>query len=131
MRLQLSILLLCFSGLIVAGCAEQSAIKFVGPTVDTFSGKLVHDGKPVTFAEEGVIVQVMTPQGARFGIPIAADGSFQVGKMQTGQYSAILERTKKGAKGSTIPNMYNIPGGFKIEEGKSDYSIELGKGWKA
>jgi len=132
MRLNLAALLLFASGFVLLGCAEKSALKFVGPTVDTFTGQVVHDGKPVTFPEgDGVSVQVITEQGARFGIPIASDGTFKVGKMQVGKYSAILERTKKGAKGATVPNMYNVPGGFRIEEGKNEYTIELGKNWKA
>jgi len=132
MRVHLVALLLFVSGFALLGCAEKSAIKFVGPTVDTFTGKIIHDGKPVTFPEgEEVSVQVVTEQGRRFGIPIAPDGTFKVGKMQVGKYSAILERTKKGPKGASVPNMYNVPGGFKIEEGKSEYTIDLGKSWKA
>jgi len=132
MRVHLFAILLFVSGFGLLGCAEKSALKFVGPTVDSFSGTVVQDGKPVKFPDgEEVTVQVITEQGARFGIPISSDGTFKVGKMQVGKYSATLERTKPGPKGSTVPSRYNVPGGFKIEEGKSEYTIDLGKGWKA
>jgi hypothetical protein len=52
--------------------------------------------------------------------------------MPIGKYSAMLIREKKAAAGSRGPprDMYNIPDGFIIEEGKTEYTIELGPNWK-
>jgi hypothetical protein len=115
-------------GLLAVGCGSR---KFDGPTVDAFTGRVVKDGKPVSFpAGESVELQVILHEKAQqFGIPIAADGSFKIGWMPIGKYSAILKRVKEGAmKGG--PNMYNVPGGFEIVDGKTEYEVELGKNWK-
>jgi hypothetical protein len=112
---------------LVSGCGSKS---FDGPTVDAFTGRVVKDGKPVTLpADETVQIKVIHEKTAKsFGIPLAGDGTFKIGWMPIGKYSAILVREKQNAKGG--PNMYNVPGGFSIEDGKTEYEIELGKNWK-
>jgi hypothetical protein len=113
-------------GLAAIGCKKR----FDGPTIDAFSGKLVQDGKPVTFPEgEQVLLQVFHEKGQSFGIPIHSDGSFKIGWMPIGKYSAMLTRQSKKARGSPL-NRYSVSGGLTIQDGKMDYTIDLGKGWK-
>jgi len=110
----------------LAGCGRK---EFDGPTVSAFAGRLVQNGRPVTFAgEEGVQVHLMHEKAQSFNIPVQADGSWKIGWMPVGKYSATLLRSKKGDKGP--PSRYAIPGGLTIEDGKTDYTVELGKGWK-
>jgi hypothetical protein len=127
MRVSLSAALVAVLGLADAGCNRKP---FDGPTVDAFTGKLVQDGKPVSLPEgEQVLLQVFHEKGQSFGIPVQPDGSFKVGWMPIGKYSAILTRQSKAQKGSPL-NRYTVPGGLTIQEGKTDYTIDLGKGWK-
>jgi hypothetical protein len=119
--------LLAGLALAAGGCGPRKS--YDGPTVDSFTGKLTHDGKDVSFPEsEEVTLQVAHEKGQRFGVPIQPDGSFKVTWMPIGTYAAILERAKKGQVGP--PSRYGVPGGLKIEAGKTEYTIELGKGWK-
>lgn len=114
-------------GLLTVGCGDKKS--FEGPTVDAFTGQLVQDGKPVSFpAGQDVQLKVIHEKAQSFGIPISEQGSFKIGWMPIGKYSAILIRQKEGTKGG--PQMYNVPGGFEIVAGKTDYQIELGKNWK-
>jgi hypothetical protein len=114
-------------GFLTAGCGEKKS--FDGPTVDAFTGRVVSDGKPVSFpAGEVVQLKVIHDKAKSFGIPLQTDGSFKIGWMPIGKYSAILIRQTEGGKGG--PNMYNVPSGFEIETGKTEYTVELGKGWK-
>lgn len=113
-------------GWLTTGCAEK---KFDGPTVDAFTGRVVGAGKAVSFpAGESVQLKVIHEKAQSFGIPLQQDGSFKIGWMPIGKYSAILIRQKEGGKGG--PSMYNVPGGFEIVDGKTEYEIELGKNWK-
>jgi hypothetical protein len=115
-------------GLVVSGCGPRKP--FTGPTVDAFNGRLTHDGKPVSFPDgESVMLEVYHQTGEKFGIPIRPDGTFRIGWMPIGKYSAMLMRERKSARGAPA-SRYNIPGGFTIEDGKTEYSIELGKGWQ-
>ncbi|HEX4610733.1 MAG TPA: hypothetical protein VH092_21265 [Urbifossiella sp.] len=109
------------------GCGKK---EFDGPTVDSFTGRVVCDGKPVSLPSgESVLLKLIHEKNAQsFGIPLQPDGSFKIGWMPIGKYSAILVRTKDGGRGG--PNMYNVPGGFEIVDGKTEYQIELGKNWK-
>jgi hypothetical protein len=113
-------------GLTVAGCKSR---EFDGPTVDAFNGRVVRDGEPVSFPEgEQVTLQVSLHEKAQsFGIPLKSDGSFQITWMPIGKYSMMLERPPKGGKGP--PTKYQVPGELVIEPGKTEYTIELGKGW--
>ncbi|MFO0926223.1 MAG: hypothetical protein U0736_04170 [Gemmataceae bacterium] len=115
-------------GLAVAGCSRDPS---AGPKVDAFTGHLVHDGKPVKFSsDEKVSLKLFHEKGESFGIPLQPDGSFKIGWMLTGKYAVTLtrERTGSGAKGGQ--KTYTVPGGLTIETGKTDYALELGKGWK-
>ena len=115
---------------LVAGCGEPVA-KFEGPTVNEFVGKLVHEGKPVSFpAEEKVTLQAFHEKGQQFVIPIQSDGSFKIGWMPIGKYSPTLTRLKASAKGGA-PSTYALPpGALAIVDGKTQYDIELGKSYK-
>src|SRR5262249_54836286 len=65
-------------------------------------------------------------------ILIQSDGTFKVGSgMPAGKWTAALVRTKGslGARGGS-QQRYRIPGGFTIEEGKTEYEIELGPNWR-
>jgi hypothetical protein len=118
-------------GLAVFGCTNKRG-GYVGPTVDAFHGKVTHNGNPVTFAEnEEVQLSLYHETGQHFGIPLKADGTFEIGWMPIGKYAIMLERiaqtpVKKGPQ----KTMYNVPDGLTIEEGKRDYVIELGKNFK-
>jgi hypothetical protein len=110
------------------GCGPKSS--YDGPTVDAFTGRLTHNGQQVSFPEDKpVTLKVNHEKGTSFGIPIQPDGTFRVGRMPTGKYGAVMERPVPGGKGRSI-STYNVPGGLTIQEGQTDYTIELGKDWK-
>jgi hypothetical protein len=116
-------------GLTAAGCGPSKP--FDGPTVDAFNGKVVHNGKPVSFpADEKVELKLFHEKGESFGIPIQPDGSFQIGWMPIGKYTATLLRDKHEGGKKSAPGMYSVPGGLTITDGQTEYTIELGKGWK-
>ena len=118
-------------GLAVFGCANKRG-GYEGPTVDTFHGKVTHNGNPVQFAEnEEVQLSLYHEKGQQFGIPLKADGTFEIGWMPTGKYAIMLERiAPTPAKKGPQKTRYNVPDGLTIEEGKRDYVIELGKDFK-
>ena len=120
----------CCLGLAVFGCTRNKG-GYEGPTVDAFHGKVTHNGNPVQFAEkEEVHLSLYHEKGQQFGIPLKADGTFEIGWMPTGKYSIMLERiVQNPAKGAT-KTRYNVPNSLTIEEGKKDYVIELGKNFK-
>jgi hypothetical protein len=111
--------------LVSLGCGKPNR-PVEGPFVEAFVGKVVRDGKPVTFPEnEDVQLEVVHRKSAyHFGIPLKPDGTWTIGWMPIGDYSVTLERTPKG---SHQPRKQGVPGGLKIEEGKTEYTIELGK----
>jgi len=113
-------------GLMVAGCKSRP---FDGPTVEAFNGRVVRNGEPVSFPEgETVELKVFHEKGQSFGIPLQSDGSFKIGWMPIGKYTVMLNRSPKNGRGA--PTRYGVPGGLEIQEGKLDYTIELGKGWE-
>ena len=118
-------------GLAVFGCIDKRG-GYEGPTVDAFHGKVTHNGNPVKFADnEEVQLTLYHEKGQQFGIPLKADGTFEIGWMPTGKYAIMLERlTQTPAKKGPQKTRYNVPGGLTIEEGKTEYTIELGEGWK-
>ena len=127
MRVLSTVVLLAGMGLTAVGCG--SGIPFDGPTVKTFVGRLTHNGEAVSFPEGvEVTLKVWHEKGQSFGVPIQRDGSFDVGWMPIGKYSAVLMQDDKVA--GRPPGRYNVPGGFTIEDGKTDYTIELGAGFK-
>lgn len=117
-------------GLAATGCGANKP--FDGPTVDAFNGRLVQGGKPVTFAAgEKVQLKLFHEKGESFGVPVNADGTFNIGWMPVGKYTAALVRepatpAKKGA----APSRYAVPGGLTVEDGRTEYQIDLGKNWK-
>jgi hypothetical protein len=114
----------------LVGCNQQHKT-FDGPTVDAFNGKLVHNGKSVTLPNtETVELKLIYEKGDTFGVPIKSDGSFQIGWMPIGKYTAMLIREKNQGASKGGPNMYTVPGGFEIVSGKTEYEVELGKNWK-
>ncbi len=127
MRYFPTVILSATLGLLAAGCENRST--YNGPKVDSFTGRVVKEGKPVSFPPgESVQLKLIHDQAKSFGIPLDPDGAFKIGWMPIGKYSAILIRQKDGAKGG--PNMYNVRGGFEIVEGKTEYVVELGREWK-
>ena len=126
------IALLCLICLI-AGCGGGSDY---GPTIDEFHGKLTAKGQPVSFPEdERVLLQLFfVEKGENFGIPIQPDGTFDIGWMPIGKYTAVLERRKaisgdpKGPLG--MPKNYPIAQGLTIVDGQTEYTVELGARWK-
>jgi hypothetical protein len=121
---------LALAGAIViaaAGCGGHK--EFDGPTVDKFTGRLTHDGQPVAFPpEERVLLELFHEKAQSFKIPIKSDGTFEIGWMPLGKYSATLIRERPAAKGA--PARFSIPAGLTIEAGRTEYAIELGKGFK-
>jgi hypothetical protein len=118
-------------GLAVFGCTNNRG-GYEGPTVDAFHGKVTHNGNPVHFAEsEEVQLSLYHEKGQQFGIPLKADGTFEIGWMPTGKYAIMLERIDQNpAKKGPQKTRYNVPDGLTIEDGKKDYVIELGKDFK-
>jgi hypothetical protein len=128
MSIRGGVALMLVLGLGLCGCGRKKP--FDGPTVDAFTGRLTQDGKPVTFADsKEVMLQVYHETGRPFGIPIEADGSFKIGWMPIGKYSATLMWGNKEGRGPPT-HRYNVPGGLTIEDGRTEYTIELGKAWK-
>jgi hypothetical protein len=113
---------------IAFGCHASKT--FDGPTVDAFTGRIVADGKPVSFPPgEEVILRAYHQQTAKsWGVPIKADGTFKIGWMPIGTYTAILERPPKSHRSG--PTKYVLPNSFSIVDGQTEYTIELGKGYK-
>jgi hypothetical protein len=126
MRVLCGVALTLGLGLAVAGCGPRKP--FDGPTVDAFTGRLTHGGKPLTVPEsEKVTLTLIHEKGQSFIIPIQPDGSFQIGWMPIGKYSALLNRESDKDR---APRKYRVPGGMAIEAGKTEYTIELGKAWQ-
>jgi hypothetical protein len=100
------------------------------PTIDNFDGRLVHKGEAVSFPEgEEVRLQlVFHKNGERFGVPIKPDGTFDIGWMPIGSYSATLERRggKSNGARSAPERRHEVKGGFTVVEGQTEYEIELG-----
>ena len=114
---------------LAAGCAKSDKPNV--PVVDSFTGSVVFDGKPVKFpADDQVEIMLFSEKGSQMRVPISAEGTFKLGWMPVGKHSATLTRMKsvEGKKGGQTS--HNIPGGLDIVEGKTEYTIELGKGFK-
>ena len=126
-HIPLSVLALSIASVALVGCSGP----YSEPTIDQFDGRLTHKGQPVSFAADKKVVLrlVFHKNGERFGIPIKPDGTFDIGWMPIGKYSAILERSSSvpGApRGSIGKQTFNIEKGLTIAEGQTKYEIELG-----
>ena len=114
----------------LAGCGDNDKQKYI----KTFTGQLTQDGKPVTFPEGQETSLFVVHEGGRLsgGVPIKPDGSFNIGKMPVGKYGLVLERSgaTPGGKGGPSRSKYTVPGGLTLEEGKTEYTVELGKDFK-
>jgi hypothetical protein len=125
-----SCLLLASLALVLVGCLGQPAPNYKGPKIDKFSGKVVADGKAVTFPDGQMTrIQVQHEEGTMWGIELKTDGSFNIGWMPVGKYTAFLERGAKGGKGQDRGGKMGIPD-FEIKEGQTEYVIDLGKNFK-
>lgn len=125
------------------GCERQA---YKGPKINAFKGRLTQKGEPVSFPEdEKVVLRLMFQQnGQAYGVPIHSDGAFEIGWMPIGKYTPILVRTKNAPKESQPSDtgrrgprkrggpmkMYTLPSEFVIEEGKTEYTIDVGPDWK-
>jgi hypothetical protein len=121
-----------FAGVVIllaaAGCQKKS---FDGPTVDAFTGKVVADGKPVSFTpgEQVILRAYHRESGKSWGVPLGPDGTFKIGWMPIGTYTLLLERPpKRGTRSGPI--RYAVPTTFSIVEGQTEYAIDLGKGYQ-
>jgi len=77
-----------------------------------------------------VTLQLFLHEGGQsFGVPLKEDGSFTVGWMPIGKYSATLVREPPPG-GRSGPRRHTVPDGLTIEDGKTDYTIDLGKNYK-
>jgi len=123
------ILLTFWLGLVVVGCAPPKS--YTGKTVDKFVGKVTHNGEPVNFpADQQAIIKVYHESGKQWSIRLKEDGTFDIGWMPVGKYSVMLERRQNAKQKGPGISRYDVPGGLTIEEEKTDYVIELGKGFK-
>lgn len=109
-----------------SGCGPGSARSRYKETTDSFVGKIEQDGKPVTLPQGARLDLVHDETYSRFGIPLNADGTFTIGWMPTGKYSAELVWLKDG----TTQAGHQIPGGLTIDTNAKEYEVDLGKEWK-
>jgi hypothetical protein len=125
MRVLFGALLLIVSITIANGCNSR---EYSGPTVDKFTGTVTHNGKQITVKPgERLTIQMRHESGQVFGIPIHPDGTFEITWMPLGHYSLISEKYKDGQRGG--PSKTGV-GDFQVMNGKTEYTIELGKNWK-
>jgi hypothetical protein len=122
-------------GLLLAGCGGYSDKPVDTPTVDSFTGRLTHNGQPVDFPEGAKVRLNLFRLGAgdTWGIPISADGTFNIGWMPIGRYSGNLQTTlpaPSGERRNRPPSMHTVPE-FEIQAGQTEYTIDLGDNWKS
>jgi hypothetical protein len=112
------------------GCDPPKVKEYDGPTVPKFVGKILHEGKPVTFSDDEIpSLQLMFQKTRRpWGVPLKQDGTFDLGWMPIGKYVVVLERREKANPRNN--NKYLVDQNFEISEGKTEYVFELGKDWK-
>jgi len=129
-----SITTLCAILAALAGCEPKSEI--TGPTVTQFSGKVMIGGKLASIKSgDRVVLLLIDKMGQSYGIPISADATFSVGKMPISKYSVQVRvdpapvTSEKGSRAAP-QRVTNVPAGFEIVEGQTEYAVELGKGFK-
>jgi hypothetical protein len=123
-------LLLTFGlGLVLVGCGPTKT--YTGKTVDKFVGKVTHNGQPVSFpADQEAQLTLYHQSGQQWSIRLQEDGTFDIGWMPVGKYAVMLERQQGAKKRGSGISRYSIPDGLTIEDGQTEYVIELGKGFK-
>jgi hypothetical protein len=104
------------------------------PTVKAFEGQVVQEGRPVSF-DPGKKVRLTLAYhrtGERFGVPLQPDGTFKIGWMPIGDYSATLDIETDSVPGKRTPppQRFQLPETFAIEKGKTQYQVDVGKGYK-
>lgn len=125
MRLRFCAVLMLALTATAFGCNSR---EYSGPTVEKFTGTVTHNGKQITLKpEERLTIQMRHESGQTFGIPIQPNGTFEIGWMPLGHYDLIAEKHKDGQRGG--PSKTGV-GSFQVMNGKTDYTIELGKSWK-
>jgi hypothetical protein len=128
MRTRCGLVVIIGVALGLAGCGDSEK------SIKTFTGQLTQDGKPVTFPQGQDTTLLVVHEGGRLSgeVPIKPDGSFSIGKMPVGKYHLVLERSgaTPGGKGGRSRSKYTVPGGLTLEEGKTEYTVELGKDFK-
>jgi hypothetical protein len=115
--------------IVCAGCTQKP----VGykETTEAFVGSVLQDGKPISLPEGSRMDLVHDETYSKFGIPLGQDGSFKIGWMPTGKYSAELVWLKGAASadGGSLER-FNVPNGLTIEKDKTEYTMDLGKKWE-
>lgn len=131
LSLRRSFLVILMATVVSWGCAKKEQ-KYDGPAVDAFLGRLTHNGNPVNFPEnEQVSLRlVFEKAGGPMDVPVQSDGTFKIGSLPIGKYSATLVRSRI-IDGRRVPRRHTIPEGLTIQQGKTEYTIELGPNWKS
>jgi hypothetical protein len=124
MRLLFVTILVAFGLVSSNGCSNKP--NFNGPTVDAFTGRVTQNGQPIRLPEgSGIQLKMWHESGTSFLIPLDSEGKFKIGWMPIGKYSLMLEGPPPpGGRGA--PMKQSIENRFSIEDGKTDYTIELG-----
>ena len=124
-----NLLVILAMGALLQGCPPPKGAE--GPT-EEFKGQITAAGEPVSFTpEEQAKLQVVRHgNGERFGVIVKEDGTFNVEWMPVDTYTVMLERYKAQEGGrSPIPVVENLEN-LVIEEGKKEYTVDLGENWK-
>jgi hypothetical protein len=122
MRLLLTITFVV-SGLALAGCSSSKP-NFEGPFLDTCTGRITQNGKPVAVPQgKDIRLRVFHETGKSFLIPLDAEGKFDLRTMPIGKYTVMVEAE---APGKGPPMKHSVPDKLNVVEGKTEYTIELG-----
>jgi hypothetical protein len=110
------------------GCGQKKT--FDGPTVEAFNGRVTANGKAVTLppGEKTALRLLHQGSGKSWGIPLQPDGTFNIGWMPIGKYTVMVTRPPVGGRGGQ--RVHVVPIEFEIVDGQTEYTIELGKGFK-
>jgi hypothetical protein len=138
MRMFKNVLAVAVFGLTCAGCTPRAT--FDGPKVNAFTGQVVQNGQPISFAPDShaTLEVIQTEKAYRFNIPLAENGTFKIGWMPIGKYEVFLNKDMETDTGQgtrrkrpmIIGAGYHLPEPLMIEDGKTEYTIELGKDYK-
>jgi hypothetical protein len=115
---------------LVIGCGPKKIT--YKDNVNKFTGRLVKDGKPVSFppGDEVMLEMQMDKQGDMFVVPIKnEDGTFNLTWMPRSNYKCTLMWMKAGEKGEGPVPRFGLPD-YTVQEEKEENLIELGKNVK-